>query len=110
MACLDPEGLAEIDTLIDYYMENASILRKAMLDLGFKVHGGTDAPYVFVDLEGRSSWEMFSKLLEEAQVVTIPGAGFGPGGEGFLRLSAFAPRESCIEACERLRTALAPVK
>ncbi|KAL1526566.1 hypothetical protein AB1Y20_015274 [Prymnesium parvum] len=108
MACLDPEGLAEIDTLIDYYMENASILRKAMLDLGFKVHGGTDAPYVFVDLEGRSSWEMFSKLLEE--VVTIPGAGFGPGGEGFLRLSAFAPRESCIEACERLRTALAPVK
>jgi LL-diaminopimelate aminotransferase len=52
---------------------------------------------------------MFSKILEEAQVVTIPGAGFGPGGEGFLRLSAFAPRESCIEACERLRKAMAPV-
>jgi len=66
------------------------------------VHGGTDAPYIFVDLEGKSSWEMFSKILEEAQVVTIPGAGFGPGGEGFLRLSAFAPRESCEEACKRL--------
>lgn len=109
MACLDPAGLAEINTLIDYYMENAAILRQAMLDLGFKVHGGTDAPYVFVDLEGRSSWDMFSKLLEEAQVVTIPGAGFGPGGEGFLRLSAFAPREACVEACDRLRAAMAPV-
>lgn len=109
LACLDPEGLDEINVLINYYMENASILREAMLDLGFKVHGGTDAPYVFVDLEGRSSWDMFSQLLEEAQVVTIPGAGFGPGGEGFLRLSAFAPREACLEACKRLRSALAPV-
>jgi hypothetical protein len=67
-----------------------------------QVHGGTDAPYVFVDLNGKSSWDMFSKILEEAQVVTIPGAGFGPGGEGFLRLSAFAPRASCEEACKRL--------
>ncbi|EOD18578.1 hypothetical protein EMIHUDRAFT_369841, partial [Emiliania huxleyi CCMP1516] len=72
------------------------------------VHGGTDAPYVFVDLEGKPSWDMFSKILEEAQVVTIPGAGFGPGGEGFLRLSAFAPREACEEACTRLRTAMKP--
>ncbi len=67
------------------------------------MHGGIDAPYVFVALEGKSSWEMFSKILEEAQVVTIPGAGFGPGGEGFLRLSAFASREACIEAGERLK-------
>ena len=50
---------------------------------------------------------MFSKILEEAQVVTIPGAGFGPGGEGFLRLSAFAPRDACEEACTRLRKAMA---
>merc|ERR1712232_544002 len=102
------DGLAEINVLIDYYMENAAILRRAMIDLGFTVHGGTDAPYVFVDLDGRSSWDMFSSLLEDAQVVTIPGAGFGPGGEGFLRLSAFAPREACVEACERLRSAMAP--
>jgi len=108
LAALDPEGLAEVGKLIDYYMENAAMLRQAMLDIGLEVHGGTDAPYVFVDLKGKSSWDMFSKILEEAQVVTIPGAGFGPGGEGFLRLSAFAPRESCIEACERLRTAMAP--
>merc|ERR1712220_8713 len=83
-------GMKEIDTLIDYYMGNAALLRQTMLDMGLKVHGGTDAPYVFVDLEGQSSWDMFSKILEESQIVTIPGAGFGPGGEGFLRLSAFA--------------------
>ena len=88
--------------LIDYYMENAAMLRDTMLEIGLKVHGGTDAPYVFVDLEGKSSWDMFSTILEEAQVVTIPGAGFGPGGEGFLRLSAFAPRASCEEAKKRL--------
>ena len=108
MSCLDKEGLAEIKKLIDYYMENAAMLKSTMEGLGYTTHGGTDAPYVFVDLEGKSSWDMFSKILEEAQVVTIPGAGFGPGGEGFLRLSAFAPREACIEACERLRTAMAP--
>ena len=89
-------------------MVSAAMLRQAMLDIGLEVHGGTDAPYVFVDLKGKSSWDMFSKILEEAQVVTIPGAGFGPGGEGFLRLSAFAPRDACIEACERLRTAMKP--
>jgi LL-diaminopimelate aminotransferase len=103
LACLDDAGIAEIETLIDYYLANAKILRVCMEELGFTVHGGTDAPYIFVDLEGKSSWDMFSKILEEAQVVTIPGAGFGPGGEGFLRLSAFAPRESCEEACARLR-------
>merc|ERR1712070_1227896 len=55
IACLEPEGMKEIDTLIDYYMGNAALLRQTMLDMGLKVHGGTDAPYVFVDLEGQSS-------------------------------------------------------
>jgi len=107
LAALDDEGLVEIGKLIDYYMENAAMLRDTMLEIGLKVHGGTDAPYVFVDLEGKSSWDMFSTILEEAQVVTIPGAGFGPGGEGFLRLSAFAPREACEDACKRLKVAMA---
>ena len=107
LAALEPAGLAEIEKLIDYYMGNAKLLKETMLDLGFKVHGGDDAPYVFVDLEGKSSWDMFSELLETAEVVTIPGAGFGPGGEGFLRLSAFAPRDACEEACARLRKAMA---
>ena len=112
MACLDDEGLAEIDALIDYYLENAAILRKTMESVGYTVHGGTDAPYVFVELPESmgGSWNAFQTILEKTQVVTIPGAGFGPGGEGYLRLSAFAPREAVEEACERLSKALATVE
>ena len=110
LACLDDEGLEEINTLIDYYLENAKLLKEAMESIGYSVYGGTDAPHVFVKLpDGKSSWDMFSEMLEKAQVVTIPGAGFGPGGEGYLRLSAFAPRDTVIEACSRLKEAMAPV-
>ena len=110
LACLDDEGLTEINTLIDYYLENAKLLKEAMESIGYSVYGGTDAPYVFVKLpEGKSSWDTFSEILEKAQVVTIPGAGFGPGGEGYLRLSAFAPRDTVIEACSRLKETMAPV-
>ena len=56
LACLDDEGLKEINTLIDYYLENARILRQTFLDLGYKVFGGVDAPYVFVDMGGKKSW------------------------------------------------------
>ena len=101
-ACLSPEGKKEINELIDYYLGNAEILRGLADDLGLDYCGGVDSPYVFVDLKGKSSWDTFSTILEEAQVVTIPGAGFGPGGEGFLRFSAFAPREACIEARNRI--------
>lgn len=108
LACLDEEGMKEIDSLIDYYLENAKLLKDAMESIGYKVFGGTDAPYVFVQLpEGKSSWDAFCEILEKAQVVTIPGAGFGPGGEGYLRLSAFASRENVEEACTRLKEAMA---
>jgi LL-diaminopimelate aminotransferase len=105
LACLDDEGQKEINVLIDYYLENAKILRTTFEELGYAVHGGIDAPYVFVELPESigSSWDAFSMILEKSQVVTIPGAGFGPGGEGFLRLSAFAPKDSILEACERLK-------
>uniref|UniRef100_A0A7S2Y9Q2 Aminotransferase class I/classII large domain-containing protein n=1 Tax=Entomoneis paludosa TaxID=265537 RepID=A0A7S2Y9Q2_9STRA len=108
MACLDDEGLAEINSLIDYYLENAGILRETMESLGYTVHGGTDAPYIFVELPESmgGSWDAFQTILEKTQVVTIPGAGFGPGGEGFLRLSAFAPRDSINEACSRFKECL----
>lgn len=108
LACLEESGLKEIDALIDYYLENASILRETMESIGYTVHGGTDAPYVFVELPESmgGSWNAFSSILEKCQVVTIPGAGFGPGGEGYLRLSAFAPRDSVLEACERLKKEL----
>lgn len=108
LACLSEEGMKEINTLIDYYLENAKLLKETMEGLGYAVYGGSDAPYIFVGLpEGQGSWDAFSDILEKAQVVTIPGAGFGPGGEGFLRLSAFAPKENVIEACERLKVVMA---
>lgn len=103
LACLDDEGLKEIDNLIEYYLGNAKILRTTFESLGFQVYGGIDAPYIFVYMNGKGSWESFSEILEGVQVVTIPGAGFGPGGEGFLRLSAFAPRSNCEEACLRFK-------
>jgi LL-diaminopimelate aminotransferase len=104
LACLDPEGLKEIDVLIDYYLQNAALLKETITTIGWKVFGGDNAPYVFAQLpDGKKSWDMFSEILEKCQVVTIPGAGFGPGGEGYLRLSAFAPRDSVIEACKRLK-------
>jgi len=112
LACLDDEGMKEIDTLIDYYLENARILRATFEKIGFSVYGGINAPYVFVKLPETmgGSWDAFQTILEKTQVVTIPGAGFGPGGEGYLRLSAFAPRDSVEEACKRLETALSPVQ
>jgi LL-diaminopimelate aminotransferase len=84
------------------------LLRETFESIGYAVHGGVDAPYVFVELPESmgGSWEPFSMILEKAQAVSIPGVGFGPGGEGFLRLSAFAPRASFIEACVRLKVAL----
>ncbi|EKU20940.1 LL-diaminopimelate aminotransferase [Nannochloropsis gaditana CCMP526] len=103
LAILDKEGLAEIQTLISYYLANAAKLRATVEAMGYKAYGGDNGPYVYVDLGGKSSWDVFSEILEKAQIVTTPGAGFGPGGEGFLRLSAFASKENVDEACERLQ-------
>ena len=102
LAILSDDGTKEIGSLIDYYLGNAEILRGLADDLGLSYCGGVDSPYIFLNLQGKSSWDTFSAILEEAQVVTIPGAGFGPGGEGFLRLSAFASREHCQEARDRI--------
>ena len=113
MACLDPQGLEEINTLINYYLENAKILRTTFESMdGFDVYGGLDAPYIFVKLPASlgGSWDAFQTILETTQVVTIPGAGFGPSGEGFLRLSSFAPREAVIEACQRIKDAFGSSK
>jgi len=110
LAILDDEGLKEIETLIDYYLENAKMLKATMTKLGFKAYNDGDSPYVYIDLEGKSSWDMFSTILEKAQIVTTPGAGFGPGGEGFLRLSAFADRDNITEACKRLTHVFSPVE
>ncbi|YCM43295.1 LL-diaminopimelate aminotransferase [Verrucomicrobiaceae bacterium 227] len=96
-------GKAEVAELVEHYMTNAKLLREACINLGLKVWGGENAPYVWVGCpEGVDSWGMFQKMLEGAQVVVTPGAGFGAAGEGFFRISAFNSRENVEEVCRRL--------
>jgi LL-diaminopimelate aminotransferase len=84
-------------------MENARILREAVSGSGLKVYGGVDAPYIWVrGPEGLSSWEMFDRVLNDANVVITPGSGFGGAGEGYFRISAFNSRHNTQEAEERL--------
>lgn len=103
-AVYTPEGQAQIRETIAYYMENARIMRESLSAAGFQVYGGVNAPYVWVQApDGMSSWKFFDKLLYEAHVVTTPGIGFGPSGEGYVRLTAFGEREDCEEAMRRIR-------
>ena len=102
-AIYSPEGKAEVKALIDFYMENASIILNTLKELGFDCVGGSNAPYVWVRT-GTPSWEFFDRLLNEAAIVCTPGAGFGTCGEGHFRLSAFNSRDNVVEAMQRLRT------
>ena len=104
-AIYSPEGQAQTRATIDFYLENARLVREAMSDLGYAAAGGTDSPYVWVDVKG-DSWAFFDRLLKDANIVTTPGAGFGRQGEGYIRISAFNSRENVLEAIERLRKAL----
>lgn len=92
LACCSPEGLAAMKELTSFYKRNAAIIMAALRSIGLEVHGGADAPYVWARFPGRSSWDVFTQLLEEAHVVVTPGVGFGPAGEGFVRLSSFGHR------------------
>ena len=105
-AVYSPEGAAQTKATIDFYLENARLVKDALSKLGYEVTGGTDSPYLWVNVKG-DSWEFFDKLLKEANVVTTPGAGFGRAGEGFIRISAFNSRENVLEAIDRLSSVLA---
>ncbi|MGE5598766.1 MAG: LL-diaminopimelate aminotransferase [Bacteroidota bacterium] len=101
-AVYTPEGRAQTREVIEYYMENARLIREGLQKLGFKVYGGVNAPYIWLKTPtGMGSWAFFDRLLEEVQVVGTPGAGFGPSGEGYLRLTAFGSRENTREAMAR---------
>lgn len=103
-AIYTPEGKKQIRQTIDYYMENARRMREALSGMGFEVYGGTDAPYLWVRTpKGFSSWEFFDEMLHKAQVVCTPGVGFGPAGEGYVRLTAFGQHEATAEALERIK-------
>jgi LL-diaminopimelate aminotransferase len=99
------EGIKESRALVNGYLENAEIIRKAMNDVGYKTWGGVNSPYVWVKT-GEDSWDTFDKLLKEADVVVTPGSGFGKMGEGFIRISAFNSRENVEEAIGRILKAL----
>ncbi len=102
-ALLSEAGQHQVRELIDHYMGNADLLRKALLEGGFKVYGGEHAPYIWVGCpEGESSWSIFDRVLTEANVVITPGAGFGRAGEGYFRVSAFNSRTNVEEVARRL--------
>ncbi|CAK9167886.1 unnamed protein product [Ilex paraguariensis] len=103
LACLSPEGLKAMQEVVGFYRENTNIIVETFNSLGFKVYGGKNAPYVWVHFPGQSSWDVFGEILEKTHVVTTPGSGFGPGGEGFIRVSAFGHRNNVLEACQRFK-------
>jgi len=105
-ATYTPEGRKQVTAVVDYYMENARIIREGLEAAGLTVYGARNAPYIWVKTPGQSSWDFFDKLLNEAHVVGTPGAGFGPSGEGYFRLTAFGGRASTEEAVDRIRTRL----
>jgi LL-diaminopimelate aminotransferase len=98
------DGQRQVKGLIDFYMENAAIIRRELTAAGFKVYGGQQAPYVGLKTPaGIDSWGFFDPLLGRAHVVGTPGSGFGAAGEGYFRLSAFNSRANVNEAMARLR-------
>jgi LL-diaminopimelate aminotransferase len=98
------EGWAQVQETINYYMENARIIREGLAEAGITCYGGVNAPYIWLKTpQGMSSWEFFDKLLQECYVVGTPGSGFGPSGEGYFRLSAFGERSTVEKAVSRIR-------
>jgi len=103
-AVYSPEGQAQVRQLVDFYMENARIIREQLAAAGLAVYGGVNAPYVWVKTpQGLSSWDFFDQLLHTCNVVGTPGSGFGAAGEGYFRISAFNSRENVEEAMQRIR-------
>ena len=101
------EGRRQVRENISYYQTNATVLREGLFRAGLTVYGGVDSPYLWVKTpEGMGSWPFFDWLLRQAHVVTTPGAGFGPSGEGYIRITAFGDRGEAAEAAERIRAAL----
>ncbi|KAI4321391.1 hypothetical protein MLD38_034775 [Melastoma candidum] len=120
LACLSKEGQEALRSRRERYRENAEILLEAFKSLGgARAYGGKNAPYVWVEVprEGRGStpsssrrsgWELFDEILERSHIVTVPGIGFGPGGDGYIRVSAFGHRGHILEASARLKALLMP--
>ena len=103
-AVYSAEGQKEIRGLVNYYMENAKIIREGLKDAGYTVYGGVNAPYIWLKTpDNMTSWQFFDHLLETVNIVGTPGSGFGPSGEGFFRLTAFGSHENTKAAIERIK-------
>lgn len=102
-AILEDEGLKEVASLTAFYLENTLMIGDALRDLGYEVYGGTDAPYLWVRFKDRNSWDVFQEFLEQSEIITTPGAGFGQSGKDFLRFTAFGHRENILLAIHRLK-------
>ena len=99
LAVLSDKGLTQCQKVVDYYMENARMIKSVLEKIGLKVFGGENAPYIWLKTPNdMTSWSFFDKLLNEAHVVGTPGSGFGPHGEGYFRLSAFGHRDNIKKA------------
>ena len=104
-AIYTPEGQQQVKELVGYYMENARIIREGLEAAGIKAYGGVNAPYIWLKTPNdMPSWDFFDKLLTEVNIVGTPGAGFGPCGEGYFRLTAFGNRENTLRAVDRIKT------
>jgi len=106
-AIFTPEGKKQVQSAIDYYMENARIIREGITSIGITCFGGVNSPYIWLQTPNNMpSWDFFDKLLKEVNIVGTPGAGFGPCGEGYFRLTAFGNRQKTIEAVDRIKNQL----
>jgi len=102
-AVYSSEGKKEVKDLIDFYMENAKIMKNKLQNSGYKVYGGDNAPYIWIKVPDQmTSWDFFDFLLQKVSVVGTPGSGFGLAGEGYFRLSAFNSRSNVLDAMERI--------
>lgn len=107
-AVYSEEGTRQIEETLDYYRANAKVIKEGLESAGFTVFGAVNSPYIWCQTpEGMGSWEFFDKLLTETNIITTPGAGFGPSGEGYVRLTAFGDAEATKEAMERIKKLMA---
>ena len=106
-AVYTPEGQAQVRETISYYQRNARVIREGLSRAGLEVYGGGNAPYIWVKTpHDMGSWDFFDLLLRRAHVVTTPGAGFGPSGEGYIRVTAFGEAQQAVQAVERIQSVL----
>lgn len=107
LVAISKSGMTENQAIIDGYMANAKVIKEGLVQKGLKVFGGANAPYLWVKTPSNmTSWEFFDKMLSEAHVIVTPGSGFGPSGEGYIRVSAFGHKEDIKEAVESIRANL----